>query len=150
MSRVRFLLFLLLAISAMSVLASSNSPSGRWEGWVSLPGSRLVVQIDLEQKDQQWTGQITVPAQNLSGLALTALRVDGDKVTFQIGGVPGTPTFAGKLGADGTKISGDFTQSGQGFPFELTRKEKENLAARLVGFDEFVNDALGRSSSTTI
>jgi len=143
MSRVRFLLlFVLLLISADSVLASSSSPAGRWEGSVSLPGTKLEVQIDLEQKEQQWTGDITIPAQGARDLALTAIRVDGPKVSFQISGVPGTPAFTGTLAADGTAISGDFTQGGQTFPFELKRKEKEDLAARLTGFDEFVNDAL--------
>lgn len=142
MSRARFVLFCLLLISTAPILASSNSPAGRWEGSVSLPTTKLDVQIDLEQKGQEWTGDITIPAQNARDLALTAIRVDGPKVSFQIAAVPGMPAFTGTLAADGTKISGDFTQGGQTFPFELKRKEKENLAARLDGFDAFVSDAL--------
>lgn len=142
MSRVQFILFGFLLISASSVLAANSSPAGRWEGSISLPNAKLEMQVDLEQKDQQWSGDITIPAQNAQDLALTAIRVDGVKVSFQIVGVPGTPTFTGTLAADGTKITGDFTQGGQTFPLELRRKEKENLAARLTGFDDFVNDAL--------
>jgi len=142
MSRVRFLLVFLLLTCAASVLASSGAPAGRWESWVSLPSAKLEIQIDLEHKDRQWTGDITIPAQNARDLALTAIRVDGAKVSFQIVRVPGTPTFTGTLTADGAKIGGDFTQAGQTFPFELKRKDKENLAARLAGFDAFVTDAL--------
>jgi len=39
-------------------------------------------------------------------------------------GVPGDPRFSGKLAADGKTITGDFSQNGASFPFQLERKAK--------------------------
>lgn len=140
MPRTRY--FFLIAIFVSSALAASTTPAGRWEGSVTLPSAKLDVQIDLAQKDQQWTGDITIPAQNARDLPLAAISFDGTKVSFQIAGVPGTPSFSGTLAADGMKISGGFTQGGKTLPFELLRKEKENFGAKLKGFDDFAEDAL--------
>lgn len=140
MRRIRTLLILL--TFAASAFAANTTPAGRWEGSVNLPTGKLDVTIDLVQKDQQWSGAISIPAQNARDLPLTAITMEGTAVSFQIAGVPGTPSFSGTLAADGTKISGDFTQAGKTFPFQLHRAEKMNYAAKLTGFDDFVNVAL--------
>ena len=47
------------------------------------------------------------------------IELDGNAATFEIQGVPGTPTFKGTL--EGSKIAGDFSQSGATFPFSVER-----------------------------
>ena len=86
---------------------------------------------------------ITIPSQGLTDHALSDVVVKGAEVSFAIPGIPGDPRFAGRLTAEGTKISGTFTQGGQSFPFELDRAGDRGAAAQrtLEGFAEFVEES---------
>jgi hypothetical protein len=101
---------------------------GHWEGAIQVPGQALDVQVDLARRPPKgWQGAIAIPAQNVKGLPLTGVAVDGSKVTFGMQMVPGAPAFKGTLSADGGTITGDFTQGGATFPFSLTRKGDARL-----------------------
>lgn len=119
---------------------AADSVAGRWDGSIALPTQKLEIHVDLEQAGGAWKGDIDIPAQGARDLPLTAVTVDGANVSFQIGGVPGTPTFKGTLAGD--TISGDFSQGGGTFPFTLTRGQKADPAAKLAGMDDFINGAL--------
>ncbi len=54
-------------------------------------------------------------------MPLENVALQGAKVSFVIGGVPGCPTLARELSPDGQSLSGSFTQEGQSFPFKLSR-----------------------------
>ncbi|MGZ5446107.1 MAG: serine hydrolase [Thermoanaerobaculia bacterium] len=129
-------LLLILLCLATPVLAVE----GRWEGAITLPTGKLDVQIDLARDGSAWKGDITIPAQGARDLPLASIAVDAAKVSFQISGVPGTPTFNGTVA--GNRIEGDFTQGGQTFPFTLTRSAAQDPAAALADFDAFINGAL--------
>ncbi len=43
-------------------------------------------------------------------------------------GIPGNPLFKGRLSADGTTLSGDFSQGGATLPFRLERKGEAVIA----------------------
>jgi pimeloyl-ACP methyl ester carboxylesterase len=94
---------------------------GHWEGSISLPTGELLIKVDLEQHGSALAGTIDIPIQGAAGLPLDQLRFEGDDVTFVIKGVPGDPTFTGKL-ANG-EITGDFVQGGARFPFTLGREK---------------------------
>jgi dipeptidyl aminopeptidase/acylaminoacyl peptidase len=93
--------------------------AGHWEGAIEIPGSELVVKVDLQQVNGLWNGTIDFPSQSAKGLPLAAIAVDGDKVRFSIDKVPGSPTFDGTLGKG--EIRGTFTQGGAAIPFHLGR-----------------------------
>lgn len=114
------------------------SLTGRWEGSISLPGTKLAVQLDFSADD---AGVISIPAQGAKDLPLEKITRDGAKATFSIRGVPGSPTFSGTI--DGTTLKGDFKQGGATFPFELTRAPgaAEASADALAGFGEWVEEA---------
>jgi pimeloyl-ACP methyl ester carboxylesterase len=92
---------------------------GQWKGAIELPGMELEVQVDLRAEDGEWRASIDIPAQGAKGLDLKLLHLHGDAIRFAIAGVPGDPTFDGTL-AEGA-IAGEFSQSGQRFPFRLAR-----------------------------
>ncbi len=46
---------------------------------------------------QGWQGTIDIPAQAAFELPLVNVSVDGERARFSISGVPGTPTFDGRL-----------------------------------------------------
>ncbi len=97
------------------------SAAGHWEGQIKLPGTGLSIAVDMERKDGTWTGSIDIPAQGLHGCQLNGIKAQDFDVAFAMPGIPGEPTFAGKLKEVGKVIEGDFTQGGQTFPFLLKR-----------------------------
>ena len=100
-------------------LAQERTLEGHWEGTIAVPGSPLEVNLDfILGEDGLWSGDISIPAQNAKDVPLQRIEVDGARVSFAIAGIPGEPTFSGTLSGDST-ISGDFTQAGQTFPFQL-------------------------------
>ena len=101
--------------------ADSESVGGHWEGRIEIPGQPLTVLVDLEHADGEWRGTVDIPAQGARGLALHRIKV-GDKgeVEFTIRGVPGKPTFRGRL--QDAAITGEFAQGGATFSFRLGRE----------------------------
>ncbi len=59
--------------------------------------------------------------QGARGLPLDGIRVDKNSLRFSIAGIPGNPTFEGRL--EEAEVRGNFSQSGQSFPLRLGRDE---------------------------
>lgn len=124
--RKLFNLMACLALLAAFVLpvAPAQDLAGHWDGAIELPGTKLAVDLDFaKQTDGTWTGDISILDQEAIDLPLTNIRAEGANVSFAIAGVAGDPAFKGKFSADGAKITGQFSQGGQTFPFELVRGE---------------------------
>lgn len=91
--------------------------AGTWQGAIELPQAKLDITVDLAQKqDGTWTGAIDIPQQKAENLLLEPVMVNGNEVKFAIKGLPGDPTFEGKL--ENGEIAGTFTQAPP-LPFEL-------------------------------
>jgi CubicO group peptidase (beta-lactamase class C family) len=103
--------------------------SGKWNGAIKIPGTELGVIIEFTQSDSGWVGTIDIPMQSAKGLALSGISVEANDVSFKIDGVPGDPSFSGTIADDTKAISGDFSQAGQVFPFELSRVDAATEAA---------------------
>ena len=112
-----------LCLFALPALAE-HPATGRWEGAIALPSSKLAVVIELEPSGDRWKGTVSIPEQGADHLPLELLDIGQKTVSFRIAGLPGAPSFAGTI-AEG-KIEGTFTQDGQRFPFKVTHpKAKE-------------------------
>ena len=138
-------LVLVLCISSARA-AGAPSPDGRWEGDISLPGMKMHILVALRTpsggKDAALTGDISIPQQNAKNVPLEKCSAAGDQLTFAIAGIPGDPTFVGKLSDDGSTLTGYFTQGGQQFPFELKKaKAGDDGKAKLEGFDAWLDKA---------
>ena len=121
----RFLL--LLAPLAVAAQAPAPSASGLWEGAINLPSGVLEVAVTLDRAATgSWAGTIDIPAQGAKAMPLANITVAGPAIRFSIAGVPGDPTFAGALSADGATIQGDFTQG----PGKLTFSLKRNTTGK--------------------
>jgi CubicO group peptidase (beta-lactamase class C family) len=120
---------------------------GHWEGAIQLPGTSLAISIDFSAKQGGGlNGFVSIPAQGARDLPVANIVMSGSEAAFDLGGVPGDPKFKGQLAENGTKISGNFTQGGQTFPFALERKANPSEVAKevLTGFDLVATDAMKR------
>ncbi len=140
-------LFFMVAAAAPLLQAAPADLAGHWEGAIVLPTAKLEIALDFAKNpDGSWKGDITIPLQNIKHMALATIATDGAKASFAIPGIPGNPAFAGAFSPDGSKISGDFTQGGQKFPFELARGADPVAKAKkaLEGFDDVVTKGLAQ------
>lgn len=125
LSAVTLSLALLSLQSQANSAAVPSTPAGHWEGSIQLPTVPLQVRVDLDATASGgWSGTIDIPVQGLRGFKLGAVEVKERAVSFKMPGIPGEPTFAGELQSGNQKITGNFTQAGQTFPFTLERKAK--------------------------
>lgn len=112
-------------VAALGMATQATAQAdGRWEGHIEIPGAPLHVKVVLEQDADAWQGTIDIPAQGsaalpLSGISVRSTAEDAQHVEFAIRGVPGRPTFRGRL--EGGEIRGRFEQGGATFPFRLGR-----------------------------
>lgn len=93
-----------------------------------MPGAKLDLRVDLEEKDSAWEGTIDIPAQAVRGFKLGSLSIQGSQVGFVMPKVFGEPKFDGQLADDGRTITGTFSQTGLKFPFSLTRTTRKEQA----------------------
>ena len=117
--------FIVMILAAgISVSYAEDRVAGHWEGHIEIPGQPLAVKVDLAVDDSNWSGTIDIPVQGAKGLPLSEIHVEENdedvRVKFSIRGVPGNPTFDGKL-QDGV-ISGTFSQGVATFDFRLSRE----------------------------
>lgn len=120
----------------------AESPvAGAWQGAIEIPGMPLEVTVRLTLEAAGWQGSIDIPAQGAVDLPLGDIVVEGTEATFAISGIPGDPVFSGTVEDD--RITGTFSQSGQEFPFTLTRQDADEAAAP-TGYE----DPEGRFSVT--
>ncbi|HLR46900.1 MAG TPA: serine hydrolase domain-containing protein, partial [Deinococcales bacterium] len=112
-----------------------------WQGAIEIPGMPLEVTIRLNPEAAGWQGSIDIPAQGATDMPLGDIAITDDEATFAIIGIPGDPVFKGTI--EGDQLTGTFTQSGQEFPFSLTRMD----AADVPATDEY-EDPEGRFTVT--
>ncbi len=125
--------------------AEESSIAGHWAGEIDIPGTKFGFDIDFSQKpDGSLSGDISIPMQNAKDLPLGNILIKGKEISFEISGVPGSPTFKGTMSEDGQKISGQFTQGGQTFSFAMSRTAGLKARAKqvLAEFDAIVDKGL--------
>lgn len=125
------------------VVTERADVAGRWEGKVTLPGAELAFNVDFTEDGGALKGDISIPMQGAKDLPLENVRLSGDEVTFAIAGVGGSPTFTGKVSADGAAIEGEFTQGPIKAPFKMSRGVAPEKAAAdaMAGFDAWLESA---------
>lgn len=123
------LLAALLVVPAPSLFAQTAvDPSGHWEGAVQAPGMEVKFEIDLTKDSKgELAGTFSTPTQNIKGLPLASVAVEGKSVSFH---ARRDQTFTGVLSADGKSMSGDYSIAGHAIPFSLVRTGDAKVEAR--------------------
>lgn len=94
---------------------------GTWNGAIEVPDQPLQIIVEFD-KEEELTGNIDIPRQQIEDFPLTNISLNENEVTFEMA-LSGTPMpFKGSI--EEGKITGTFTQSGQSFPFTLEKGEK--------------------------
>ncbi|MFC0539668.1 alpha/beta hydrolase family protein [Pelagicoccus mobilis] len=123
-------ILLVLSVALTTSLSAALPEAGLWKGKINIPGSGLPIEVTLSESESgEWSGTIDIPAQNLRGFTLSEVKVSDEGVGFAMQGVPGKPTFFGKLDATGNSIEGDFSQGGQKLTFSLAKAVEGETAA---------------------
>jgi hypothetical protein len=121
----RTLLVVALLLVPASALRAQTAvdPSGHWEGAIQMqPNMEIKIEIDLAKNSKgELAGTFSQPAQQVKGLPLSTVAVEGRSVRFVVKGGPEAATFQGTLSPDGKSISGDAAQGAYTIPFTLTR-----------------------------
>lgn len=114
------LLAALFLLSVPSLHAQTAAdPSGHWEGAIQVPDRELKIEIDLaKNRKGELAGTISVPAQNLKGLPLLKVAVEGRSVNFH---ARVDQLFTGVLSVDGKSITGELSVRGVSVPLSMTR-----------------------------
>jgi uncharacterized protein len=106
----------------IATVARAESPlAGHWEGQIKVPASPLVFKVDFLETAGVVTGTLDIPIQGLKAHPLGDISLDPTKVRFKLVGIPGDPTFEGRLGDDG-QLRGYLQQGGMAMPFWLGRE----------------------------
>jgi len=113
----------LLAVTTLAPVVAGAEVDGRWVGAIDLASAELGIVVELEQRDDAWTGTIDIPLQNVTDLGLEDVEVDGDTVRFELASPLGRAVFDGVLNEEGSGIAGDFSQAGATYPFHLERSD---------------------------
>jgi len=116
--------------AGVALAQPSTSASGHWEGNIDVPGQPLAISVELSPTaGGAWRGAISIPAQNVSAFPLSDITVKDAEVGFAMKGVPGDPTFKGKVAGDPRTMSGEMMQGGMSMPFTLAWKGEPKIEA---------------------
>ena len=116
----------LLLCFPMLAYGAGNSPEGRWEGPIAIPGNEVQVVIDLARDGTgAWTGSIILQGLGVKGAPLANLAVDDGDIAFDVGDRFRSPThgamaFAAHLTAAGV-MAGEMRQGGNVAKLDLKR-----------------------------
>lgn len=120
--RTLLLHLFLVGVAALNT-AWAQTLVGTWQGSIEIPGQPLEIGLTFTGDGDGVGGTIDIPVQGVADLPLKDVTQQARQVSFALTAVPGQPTFEGTLSGQGAagKLSGTYSQSGQSFPFELTR-----------------------------
>jgi hypothetical protein len=130
--RLMLLVVSLLFPSAAAWAQSIHDPFGHWMTTLSLPIGEMTIEIDLAaDSGGRPMGQFSQPRQQLAGLPLTNVKVDGTSVRFDIpGGLEAS--FSGRIDADGQSIAGEFSTIQGSLPVTFTRSGDAHIVTAPV------------------
>lgn len=114
-------IFMLVSVSSLRAAAATDA-AGHWEGAIHAPFGDVVIEVDLGLNgDGTLMGTFSNPGEQLKGLPLWNVSVEGRSMSLQIKAGAGGGTLRGTLSADGRSFSGDYLTSVYAVPFSLTR-----------------------------
>ena len=104
-------------LCAPALAWAADSPDGRWEGSIRIPGRELPLVVDLAPGTAgRWTGSLIIAGLGLKGAPLSNIVVGDAGVAFDLGAVLqnstyGPATFNARMTGDAS-MAGELRQAG--------------------------------------
>lgn len=101
-------------------LLSAQDLNGTWNGLLEVQGLKIRLNINLEQKNGQYSGTLESPDQGVAGIPLSKVTVVNNALEFSVdaAGI----TYSGTLDREVGRIEGVFIQGGQRLPLAFQRQ----------------------------
>ena len=128
MTRISAALVVFLVIACLTVAQTpTKGPEGSWQGTLDVGGQKLRLAMSISKSaDGSYSGRVESIDQGTM-IPIDVITVNGDSVRLELKSVGGT--FDGKLTADGSELTGQFSQGGATFPLTFKRSTATTPAA---------------------
>jgi len=97
--------------------------TGKWNGVLNVQGTQLRLVFNVDKSGAGFSATMDSPDQGANGIPVTKTTFENDSIKFEVANL--RITYVGKL--KDNEIIGNFSQSGQAFPMNLSRNEIEKL-----------------------
>lgn len=107
-----------LAIATLALtlpITAQDPPEGRWTAEARLGPEAMTLLLDIERRDGELRGRISVPAERVLGLGLEGFACGEGRLGFRIPHADHPMEFAGRL-AEGPRIEGELVMGGRALP----------------------------------
>jgi hypothetical protein len=104
-------------------LSAQDRFAGTWSGELDVGVAQLRLVLHVERGEEGHTAALDSPDQGAFGIPASGVTTAGDSIIVEFADIAGQ--YAGTVDAEGTRLSGTWSQGGQVFPLVLTRGEPE-------------------------
>jgi pimeloyl-ACP methyl ester carboxylesterase len=119
----------ILSNPVLGISLPNEEIEGIWLGTLKFSGIELQIIFTISRSpDNTLTASMDVPEQNATGVPVDEIAFNNRNLRLEI--IPIDGIFEGKLTADGTKIDGNWRQSGMTIPLVLERTDSKPLIKR--------------------
>jgi murein DD-endopeptidase len=126
MTRISTAVVVLVVLVIQTVAQATKSPEGSWQGTLDA-GQKLRLALTITKNtDGTYSGSVNSIDQG-SVIPIDVITVSGDSVRIELKSVGAV--FDGKLNADGSELSGQFSQGGAVLPLSFKRAQAPTSAA---------------------
>ena len=128
-------LLLILCVGCSNNESSKELPeiNGDWYGAIETPNAPLPIEITFDH-DEELTGTITIPPQNIQGFSLSNMSFQDEELSFDME-IPGQVIRFKSSKVTSELIEGEFHQQGATFPFYLERSPENESSTEDTASD---------------
>ncbi len=119
---LKTLSFLLLLISVPLHGQDVPAMEGNWFGYIEVDNQEMRIEITFTYSDNILDGTIDIPDRGTFTIPVEVIDTNNNEFVFQYETGQGPAVFYGSVNAKKDKISGEFEESGNVFPFTLNKR----------------------------